>query len=242
MFSVESYTEYGRLSNRKIETNIQNERIAKSEYKHNQDDFLLWKKTEEGITWDSPWGKGRPGWHIECSAMSNKYLGENFDIHGGGADLKFPHHENEIAQSKCANVGSIFAKYWMHNGFLMVEGQKMSKSLGNFIMVDEIRKKGVNGNVLRLALLTTQYRKPMNFTNKLLQDSEKMLYKFSKCLDKIDKNELNGFVLSEEDISSLCQDLNTTKYIADINKAFNDKQYLLVIKMLDFIGIDLVNF
>ena len=109
-------------------------------------------------------------------------------------------------------------------------------------MVDEIRKQGVNGNVLRLALLTTQYRKPMNFTNKLLQDSEKMLYKFSKCLDKIDKNELNGFVLSEEDISSLCQDLNTTKYIADINKAFNDKQYLLVIKMLDFIGIDLVNF
>ena len=239
MFSVESYAEYGQLSNRKIETNIQNERIAKSEYKHNQDDFLLWKKTEEGITWDSPWGKGRPGWHIECSAMSNKYLGENFDIHGGGADLKFPHHENEIAQSKCANVGSIFAKYWIHNGFLMVEGQKMSKSLGNFIMVDEIRKQGVNGNVLRLALLTTQYRKPMNFTNKLLQDSEKMLYKFSKCLDKIDKNELNGFVLSEEDISSLCQDLNTTKYIADINKAFNDKQYLLVIKMLDFIGIDL---
>ena len=207
MFSVESYTEYGRLSNRKIETNIQNERIAKSEYKHNQDDFLLWKKTEDGITWNSPWGKGRPGWHIECSAMSNKYLGKDFDIHGGGADLKFPHHENEIAQSKCANIGYAFAKYWIHNGFLMVEGQKMSKSLGNFIMVDEIRKKGVNGNVLRLALLTTQYRKPMNFTNKLLQDSEKMLYKFSKCLDKIDKNELNSFTLSEDDISSLIKHL-----------------------------------
>ena len=172
MFSVGSFPEYGLLSNRKIDTNKQNIRIEEKEYKDNQDDFLLWKKTEKGLSWDSPWGRGRPGWHIECSAMSNKYLGENFDIHGGGADLKFPHHENEIAQSKCAHKGSSFAKYWIHNGFLMMDGKKMSKSLGNFITIGDVKIKGVNGNALRLALLSTHYRKPMNFSNKLLSDSE----------------------------------------------------------------------
>ena len=158
MFSVESFEEYGRLSNRKIETNKQNARIGVKDYKENQDDFLLWKKTEEGIAWDSPWGKGRPGWHIECSAMSHKYLGKAFDIHGGGVDLKFPHHENEIAQSRCADKDCQFAKYWVHNGFLMIEGQKMSKSLGNFITISDVKEEGVNGSALRLALLSTHYR------------------------------------------------------------------------------------
>ena len=239
MFSVESFDKYGELSNRKIETNIQNARIDKKEYKQHQDDFMLWKKTNQGITFDSPWGKGRPGWHIECSALSNKYLGEDFDIHGGGADLKFPHHENEIAQSMCANKGSHFAKYWLHNGFLMIEGKKMSKSLGNFITVDDIRKKGINGNVLRLALLSTQYRKPMNFSQKLLEDSEKMLYKFSKCLDMQTQEEINNTILTEEVMEPLYQDLNTTKFISNINKAYNEKKYSIVIKMLDFIGIKL---
>ena len=238
MFSVESFEEYGRLSHRKIETNIQNARIEGKTYKRNQDDFLLWKKTTEGITWDSPWGKGRPGWHIECSAMSNKYLGKDFDIHGGGADLKFPHHENEIAQSKCANKGSIFAKHWMHNGFLMIEGKKMSKSLGNFITINEMREQNINGNVLRMALLSTQYRKPMNFSQKLLQDTEKMYYKFSKAKDSIKRQDIENIKLTDKELEPLYQDLNITKFIANINKLYSEKQYTLVYKMLEFIGIN----
>ena len=234
MFSVESYKDYGRLSHRKIETNIQNARVDGQNYKRNQDDFLLWKRTDVGIAWDSPWGKGRPGWHIECSAMSNKYLGASFDIHGGGADLKFPHHENEIAQSRCAHSGSQFAKYWMHNGFLMINGQKMSKSLGNFITIADIKNSGVNGNALRLALLSTHYRKPMNFSNKLVRDSEKMLRKFYKAKEVI-SGDLPA--LSNTDLEPLYQDLNTTKFIANINKAYSDKNFALVLKMIEFIGI-----
>lgn len=237
MFSVESYKDYGRLSHRKIETNIQNARIEGRDYKKNQDDFLLWKRTEAGIAWDSPWGKGRPGWHIECSAMSNKYLGENFDIHGGGADLKFPHHENEIAQSRCAKKDSNFASYWMHNGFLMINGQKMSKSLGNFITIADMKNRGVNGNALRLALLSTHYRKPMNFSDKLVQDSEKMLRKFYKAKEQISSNDYP--TLSNADLEPLYQDLNTTKFIANINKAYSNKNFALVMKMLEFIGISL---
>ena len=234
MFSVESYKDYGRLSHRKIETNIQNARVEGQNYKRNQDDFLLWKRTEVGIAWDSPWGKGRPGWHIECSAMSNKYLGANFDIHGGGADLKFPHHENEIAQSRCAHSGSEFAKCWMHNGFLMINGQKMSKSLGNFITIADMKNRGVNGNALRLALLSTHYRKPMNFSDKLVQDSEKMLRKFHKAKEQIGDDRPT---LSDADLEPLYQDLNTTKFIANINKAYSDKNFALVVRMLEFIGV-----
>ena len=237
MFSVESYKDYGMLSHRKIETNIQNARVEGRNYKRNQDDFLLWKRTEVGITWDSPWGKGRPGWHIECSAMSNKYLGADFDIHGGGADLKFPHHENEIAQSRCANQNSSFALHWMHNGFLMINGQKMSKSLGNFVTIADMKNRGVNGNALRLALLSTHYRKPMNFSDKLVQDSEKMLRKFYKAKEQIGDN--NSHTLSDVDLEPMYQDLNTTKFIANINKAYSEKNFALVLKMLEFIGIRL---
>ena len=236
MFSVESFDEYGKLSHRKIEKNKQNIRIGEKDYKINQDDFLLWKKTDKGISWDSPWGKGRPGWHIECSAMSNKYLGENFDIHGGGADLKFPHHENEIAQSKCAFKGSIFAKYWLHNGFLMIEGQKMSKSLGNFITISDVRKRGVNGNALRLALLSTHYRKPMNFSEKLLIDSEKMYNKF--CKMPFNEDEYKNTQLTESDLNSLYSDLNTTAFIGQINKMYSQGKYALAKRMLDLIGVD----
>ena len=235
MFSVESYKDYGMLSHRKIETNIKNVRVEGRNYKRNQDDFLLWKRTEVGVTWDSPWGKGRPGWHIECSAMSNKYLGTDFDIHGGGADLKFPHHENEIAQSCCANQNSSFALHWMHNGFLMINGQKMSKSLGNFVTIADMKNRGVNGNALRLALLSTHYRKPMNFSDKLVQDSEKMLRKFYKVKEQIGDN--NSPTLSDVDLEPMYQDLNTTKFIANINKAYSEKNFALVLKMLEFIGI-----
>ena len=237
MFSVESFSEYGRLSNRKIETNKQNIRIGEKVYKVNQDDFLLWKKTDEGISWDSPWGKGRPGWHIECSVMSNKYLGTDFDIHGGGVDLKFPHHENEIAQSKCANIGSSFAKYWVHNGFLMINGEKMSKSLGNFITIGDVIAKGVKGGALRLALLSTHYRKPMNFTDKLLSDAEKMYNKFHNM--PFDKEEYEKTELSEFNLSPLYSDLNTTAYIAQINVLYGKKQYSLARKMLELIGVEI---
>jgi len=237
MFSVESFKDYGKLSNRKIEKNKQNIRIGEKDYKVNQDDFLLWKKTEKGISWDSPWGRGRPGWHIECSAMSNKYLGKDFDIHGGGVDLKFPHHENEIAQSKCAFIGSQFAKYWAHNGFLMVDGQKMSKSLGNFTTINDIKLKGINGNAAKLALLTTHYRKPMNFSFKLLSDSEKMYNKFKNM--PFDKKEYDSIKLDENSLKSLYSDLNTTMYIGEINKLYNEKKYSIARKMLEFIGIEL---
>ncbi len=237
MFSVESFKDYGKLSNRKIEKNKQNIRIGEKDYKVNQDDFLLWKKTEKGISWDSPWGRGRPGWHIECSAMSNKYLDKDFDIHGGGVDLKFPHHENEIAQSKCAFTGSQFAKYWAHNGFLMVDGQKMSKSLGNFTTINDIKLKGINGNAAKLALLTTHYRKPMNFSFKLLSDSEKMYNKFKNM--PFDKKEYDSIKLDENSLKSLYSDLNTTMYIGEINKLYNEKKYSIARKMLEFIGIEL---
>ena len=237
MFSIESFMEYGKLSNRKIETNKQNIRIGEKTYKINQDDFLLWKKTEIGVNWESPWGRGRPGWHIECSAMSSKYLGENFDIHGGGADLKFPHHENEIAQSKCSNKGSQFAKYWMHNGFLMIEGKKMSKSLGNFITINDVKNSGVNGNALRLALLSTHYRKPMNFNDKLLSDSEKMYKKFREM--PFNEKEYNDTELNEMNLASLYSDLNTTAYIGQINLFYNKKKFSTARKMLELIGVDL---
>ncbi|MEN9782592.1 MAG: hypothetical protein RL208_745, partial [Pseudomonadota bacterium] len=142
MFDVGSFGEYGTLSKRDVKENVAGSRVVVEEYKKSELDFLLWKKTSEGITWKSPWGEGRPGWHIECSAMSAKFLGENFDIHGGGVDIKFPHHENEIAQSKCACKDCFFAKYWIHNGMLNVNGQKMSKSLGNFVTIADVVEKG----------------------------------------------------------------------------------------------------
>ena len=169
--------------------------------------------------------------------MSNKYLGSDFDIHGGGVDLKFPHHENEIAQSKCANIGSSFAKYWVHNGFLMINGEKMSKSLGNFITIGDVIAKGVKGGALRLALLSTHYRKPMNFTDKLLSDAEKMYNKFHNM--PFDKEEYEKTELSEFNLSPLYSDLNTTAYIAQINVLYGKKQYSLARKMLELIGVEI---
>jgi len=171
LFSVGSMPDYGRLSQRNLEDQQAGARIAVDAHKKNPADFVLWKlssKDEPG--WESPWGRGRPGWHIECSAMSNRYLGEVFDIHGGGLDLIFPHHENEIAQTRCAFGTSVMANIWMHNGFLQVEGQKMSKSLGNFFTINELmttRNFGSNmwhGKVLRLAMMMTHYRQPIDWT------------------------------------------------------------------------------
>jgi cysteinyl-tRNA synthetase len=171
LFSVTSMKDYGQLSNRKLEDQQAGARVAVDAHKRNPGDFVLWKlSSAEEPGWESPWGRGRPGWHIECSAMSKKYLGEVFDIHGGGLDLIFPHHENEIAQSRCAHGTSVMANVWMHNGFLQVEGQKMSKSLGNFVTINELldeKKFGDRkwpGEVLRLAMLKTHYRQPIDWT------------------------------------------------------------------------------
>lgn len=182
LFDVTSYAQYGALSGRKLEDQEAGARIAVEGYKRNAGDFVLWKpagdKDDNSSKFASPWGVGRPGWHIECSVMSSHYLGETFDIHGGGADLKFPHHENEIAQSCCAHAGSQYARYWVHNGFLTVNGEKMSKSLGNFITVRDLLDAGIKGEVIRLALLMSKYNEPLDWNSEKVRDAEKMLDKW----------------------------------------------------------------
>ena len=186
-FEVKKYKDYGKLSNQKIEELELRARIDVSKIKKNPVDFALWKKKKDGeLFWESPWGQGRPGWHIECSAMAKKYLGDTFDIHGGGQDLVFPHHENEIAQSKCAYHGN-FANYWLHNGFIQINGDKMSKSLGNFFLLREILEK-FSGNVVRLFILSTHYRKPINFSFENMEDTKKALQNIVKSMNKFKNN------------------------------------------------------
>ena len=172
LFSIKSWDKYGKFANKNYDEQEHGARVEVADYKQDPADFVLWKpSSDDEPSWDSPWGKGRPGWHIECSAMVKKHLGENFDIHGGGLDLIFPHHQNEIAQSCCANKSDKFANYWMHNGFLMSEGQKMSKSLGNFYTINELLNE-FSGNSIRLVLLSTHYRKPLDFTKSKLIEAE----------------------------------------------------------------------
>ena len=196
-FDVASFPAYGRLSNRKIEDALDGVRVDNDEEKKNAYDFALWKSAKAGeISWDSPWGKGRPGWHIECSAMNKQAFGEQIDIHGGGRDLIFPHHENEIAQTE-ALTGKQFVKYWTHNGLIKVNGQKMSKSLGNSLLLDELLEK-YSDEAIKFALLQTNYRNDINITNDLFPDAEKHLYEFysllfwvDKVMDKLRGNELS---------------------------------------------------
>lgn len=182
LFDVGAMPDYGQLSGRNLEDNLAGARVAVEAHKKNPADFVLWKLSSEGEPgWDSPWGRGRPGWHIECSAMSERYLGKVFDIHAGGIDLIFPHHENEIAQSRCSHGTPVMANVWMHNGFLQVEGKKMSKSLGNFVTISELLEtdklggRKWPGEVLRLAMLMTHYREPIDFSVKRLEEAEEKL-------------------------------------------------------------------
>jgi cysteinyl-tRNA synthetase len=234
LFAVDSYDEYGALSGRKLDELIAGARIEVESYKKHPGDFVLWKPADEGddasSVFDSPWGKGRPGWHIECSAMSSKYLGDNFDIHGGGADLMFPHHENEIAQSRCSAKDSHFARYWVHNGFLTVGGEKMSKSLGNFTTVKDVLDKGVQGEVIRLAYLMTKYNEPLDWNEKLLGDAKKMLDGWYRELGKWGNEELKkkkeeNFVNSSfpQFFNSLLEDLNTPRAISLMHSASADE-------------------
>ncbi|HRK96303.1 MAG TPA: cysteine--tRNA ligase, partial [Rhodospirillales bacterium] len=182
LFDVASMPDYGRLSRRNTDELIAGARVEVAPYKKGPGDFVLWKPSagdEPG--WDSPWGRGRPGWHIECSAMSGRYLGETFDLHGGGQDLIFPHHENELAQSTCAHGGRPFVRFWMHNGYLMSEGEKMSKSLGNFYTVHDLLAEAP-GEAIRLLLLQTHYRQPLDFTKAALARAKRRLDRFYLAL------------------------------------------------------------
>ncbi len=211
LFEVSTMPDYGRLSRRALEDQQAGARVAVEAHKRNPADFVLWKLSSENEPgWDSPWGRGRPGWHIECSAMSNRYLGETFDIHGGGLDLIFPHHENEIAQSRCAFGRDVMARVWMHNGFLQVEGEKMSKSLGNFVTINELlntEKFGGRkwpGEVLRLAMLRTHYRQPIDWTVKALEEAEKTLDKWYETIGDIDSNSQ----IAPDFLDAMADDLN----------------------------------
>ncbi len=205
LFSVKSYEDYGQLSGRSVDDMIAGARVEVADNKRDPMDFVLWKPSTDDLPgWDSPWGRGRPGWHIECSAMSHDLLGASFDIHGGGNDLQFPHHENEIAQSKCTHPDAGFANYWLHNEMLQVEGKKMSKSLGNFFTVHDLLKQGVPGEVIRFVFLGTHYRKPMDWTEKKAKDARKELTKWRQITRGCEPTEVYESVKF-----NLCEDLNT---------------------------------
>ncbi|QIO44180.1 cysteine--tRNA ligase [Rhizobium leguminosarum bv. trifolii] len=209
LFDTKSMADYGQLSKRPLDEQQAGARIAVDAHKKNPGDFVLWKLSSHNEPgWESPWGRGRPGWHIECSAMSKRYLGDVFDIHGGGLDLIFPHHENEIAQSRCAHGTEVMANVWMHNGFLQVEGRKMSKSEGNFVTIHELLHTEIfggrkwPGQVLRLAMLMTHYREPIDFSIKRLEEAERLLAKWPAA-------EAGDAAPDESVLNALSDDLNT---------------------------------
>ncbi len=217
LFDVPSWPDYGTFSNRTRDEQIDGARVEVAPYKRDPADFVLWKPAKAGEQgWDSPWGFGRPGWHIECSAMSSQYLGENFDIHGGGMDLIFPHHQNEVAQSCCGNPGSDFARYWVHNGYVMSEGEKMSKSIGNFYTVRELLD-AFPGEALRLVLLKTQYRQPLDFSKAKLREAKAELDRLYGVLRDAPPEDGTGAV-SEGVIAALSDDLNTPEALAELHK------------------------
>lgn len=221
LFAIDSFKEYGLLSGRSTEEMIAGARVEIAPYKKNPADFVLWKPApyeEVNFAFESPWGLGRPGWHIECSTMSKSCYGNKFDIHGGGIDLMFPHHENEIAQSYCCNGYGNFANYWVHNGFLTVEGEKMSKSLGNFKTVHDALKEGHDPMAIRYFFLTTHYRKPLDFNKKALEDSKKAIEKFKliKDLHVSEVKSLDHYCI--DFLEALADDMNTPIAIAKLHE------------------------
>ncbi len=220
LFDVTSYGNYGKLSRKNQDDLIAGARVEIAPYKRNASDFVLWKPSDDETPgWDSPWGRGRPGWHIECSAMSAKYLGEIFDIHGGGVDLVFPHHENEVAQSCCAHGTERMARTWLHNGHLTVNGEKMSKSLGNFITVQDLLSDH-DGEVIRLALLLTHYHQPLDWTDQQLVSAKQMLDRFYGALDLVNEP-LEAQAESVEATEALADDLNTPQALAVLHDLAN---------------------
>ncbi len=214
-FAVTNFKEYGKLSNKNLDELKAGSRIEVSKLKKNPMDFVLWKPSlDEDPGWDSPWGRGRPGWHLECSVMSEKYLGKNFDIHGGGLDLIFPHHENEIAQSCCNNSTQKFSNYWIHNGFVTIDKEKMSKSLGNIVTISDAIKK-YSGQVVRLALISAHYSQPLDWNEKLLLEQKSTIEKWYQLYEDTDEE------VETEVIESLLEDLNTPGFIAKIHELYN---------------------
>ena len=213
-FAVSKFKDYGKLSNKNLDELKAGSRIEISDLKKNPMDFVLWKPSnEKDPGWESPWGRGRPGWHLECSAMSEKYLGKNLDIHGGGLDLIFPHHENEIAQSCCNNNTKNFANYWVHNGFVTINKEKMSKSLGNIISITDATKK-YSGQVVRLALLSAHYSQPLDWNNKLLENQRATIEKWYQLYEE------NNEEIPLKEIDMLLDDLNTPGFIAKIHELY----------------------
>jgi cysteinyl-tRNA synthetase len=227
LFDVAAMVDYGKLSGRKLDEQQAGARIAVEAHKKNPADFVLWKlSSAEEPGWESPWGRGRPGWHIECSVMSKSLLGETFDIHGGGLDLIFPHHENEIAQSRCAHGTKVMANYWMHNGFLQVEGQKMSKSLGNFYTIQQLLSsndfggRNWQGKVLRLAMLMTHYRQPIDWTVDQLTRAHAKYFSWFDLTENLDPTVFTSNPTTEL-LEALCDDLNTSAMHTHLNALEN---------------------
>ena len=234
LFSVSNYKNYGRLSGRSVEDMIAGARVEVASYKRNPMDFVLWKPSENDLPgWDSPWGRGRPGWHIECSAMAHDLLGATFDIHGGGNDLQFPHHENEIAQSCCAYPESEFARYWLHNEMLQVDGKKMSKSLGNFFTVRDLLDQGYPGEVIRFVFLSTHYSKPMDWNNSKALEAKNILRKWRGLL----KNNFEIVPVPEEAIKILSDDLNTAGVISLLHNYASNGEIGKLKAGANFLGI-----
>ncbi len=238
-FEVKKFKDYGKLSNKNLDELIAGSRIEISDNKKSSEDFVLWKPSnEDEPSWDSPWGKGRPGWHLECSAMSKKYLGKEFDVHGGGIDLLFPHHENEIAQSRCANDNEVFANYWLHNAFITMSGEKMAKSQGNILKIKDFRGK-MSGQVLRLALMSAHYKQPLDWNEKLLEDCENTISKWYNMYFKINEKTK----IPDEFLKPLYDDLNTPGYIANLHKLYEraqkglDNDRNLFISACHFVGL-----
>ncbi|SHG85272.1 cysteine--tRNA ligase [Bradyrhizobium erythrophlei] len=240
LFDTQSMPDYGALSGRKLDEQLPGARVAVDAHKKNPADFVLWKQSSNDEPgWESPWGRGRPGWHIECSTMSAAYLGDVFDIHGGGLDLIFPHHENEIAQSRCAHGTSAMANYWMHNGFLEVEGDKMSKSLGNFVTIHELlsgwQGYGWPGEALRFNMLRTHYRQPIDWTLEGLDESHKTLWTWYEGLGSVEP--LSD--VSADVIAALSDDLNTPQMISalhGLHRSGKKRELLTALAFLGFSG------
>ena len=234
LFSISNYKDYGKLSGRSVEDMIAGARVEVASYKKNPMDFVLWKPSEKDVPgWESPWGRGRPGWHIECSAMAHDLLGATFDIHGGGNDLQFPHHENEIAQSCCAYPESEFARYWLHNEMLQVDGKKMSKSLGNFFTVRDLLDQGYPGEVIRFVFLSTHYSKPMDWNNSKALEAKNILRKWRGLL----KNNSEIVPIPEEVINTLSDDLNTSGVISLLHKYASNGDIGKLKASANFLGI-----
>ena len=216
LFDVSTFSEYGSLSGRRVEDMIPGSRIQVASYKKGSSDFILWKPSKENeIGWESPWGRGRPGWHLECSTMIKKHLGETIDIHGGGEDLTFPHHENELAQSKCCNKKNL-SNFWVHNGLLRVDNNKMSKSMKNFVLMKDLLKDN-DGEIIRLAMLGSHYRQPLIWSDDLISQSKKTINNLYNSIKDLDSNiDINNCKPDDKVLEALHDDLNTPKALAEI--------------------------